>query len=142
MRSLLQKSNYDNLYLDILKIGRERSTSGLSFNSLKCILTAKGYDMENDCIDMAVKQWFFDSFHHKNEKSKVLKSVNHLEKHLDCNFIMKGESCLQLIEHETAKRNLRIALVAAFIAIASLIYGVFSDNPATYQGWRGFFFIV
>ncbi len=124
--------NYDNLYLDILTIGRETVQNGISYNELKQKLGDKGYDFSNDCIELAVKQWFFDSFHHRDEDDNPITCVHQIEEHLDCSFILKGESCLMLIDHRKAKRNLGVAwlsFAAALLSIAySLVHDFYSDR--------------
>lgn len=111
---------YDKLYLDILKIGSSKLDSGLSYNDLKSELEKKGYDFENDCIELAVKQWFYDCFHHYADKDEI-KSVYDIDKHLDCNWILKGSSCLAMVEHKTSKYNLDIARIALLVAFIALI---------------------
>ncbi len=51
--------NYDRLYLDILSTGMSRLATGLNYNDLKKLLEKKGYDFNNDCIEIATKQWFY-----------------------------------------------------------------------------------
>jgi hypothetical protein len=118
---------YDNLYIDILKIGRRTVGTGVSYETLKQKLESKGYDFNNDCIELAVKQWFFDCFHHRGEDNKPLTDINQLEKHLHCNFILKGETCIMLVEHEKSKRNIAIAWLSFTVALLTITYTLIHD---------------
>lgn len=121
---------YDNLYIEILKIGRTNVTDGLSYNKLKSELESKGYDFENDCIELAVKRWFFDSFHHiLSDHHNV--DFSDFEEHSHCNFIMTGDACLKLIAFETSENNInlmkwsvKLALLASILALVSLVVSI------------------
>ncbi len=117
---------YKKLYTDILKIGVEKLNTGLSYSVLIEELKKKGYNFDNDCIEIAVKQWFFDCFHHKTATDKI-ETLHDIDNHLYCNWILKGESCLVLIEHNTSKRNLKIAMIAIIISIVSLLFQLRSE---------------
>lgn len=121
------KKNYDSLYLDILRIGRSKVSEGLSYNVLKELLQSKGYDFENDCIELAVKQWFIDSFTHYDQDLEPFQELKDLDEHLNCNFILKGESALTILEYETSKRNIKIAFYSLTVAMLSLIYPIYHD---------------
>jgi len=123
-------ASYDDLYIDILKIGRQNVTTGLSYNTLKTQLVKKGYDFSNDCIELAVKQWFYDSFHHKGENFEAITTLE-LDKHLDCNFIMKGDACLKLTGYETSKRNVKLMIASVVIAVVAILISLFSSNITT-----------
>jgi len=112
--------SYKKLYIDILKIGVEKLDTGISYCTLKEELEAKGYNLKNNCIEIAVKQWFFDCFHHKTSTDEI-KDLNDIDEHLHCNWVLKGESCLTLTEHNTSKRNLYIAVIAIIISTISLL---------------------
>lgn len=116
-------NRYDNLYIDILKIGQNKVTEGLSFNTLRQELTCKKYDLDNDCIELATKQWFFDCFHHRDSDTEPV-NYEQLNDHLDCNFILKGDYAIKIVEHETAKRNLQIAWAALIIAFLAFIISI------------------
>ncbi|MFM1876905.1 MAG: hypothetical protein RL266_2642 [Bacteroidota bacterium] len=132
---MAQSDKYDSLYLDILKIGMSCLGTGLSYELLRSELVKKGYDFSNDCIELAVKQWFIDCFHHyvedEEEKSVVINSIDDLDEHLDCNFILKGNICLSYVEHRTSQNNLKLTYAAIGIAILSLICQVFPINNET-----------
>ena len=98
----IKKNN--SLYIKILRIGQTLIDTGVSYNSLKKLLEKEGYNFENSCIELAVKQWFYDSFHHKGKDGKLI-SLEDLDNHLDCNFILKGDSGLKLADHDTSKMN-------------------------------------
>jgi hypothetical protein len=121
------KKKYDNLYLDIIKIGRDKVGEGLSYNKLKSLLEKKGYDFGNDCIELAVKQWFINSFHHRGEDNKPITELKDLENHPDCNFILKGESSLLLITHQKSKNALMISLCAIFLSFSAFMYKLYDD---------------
>lgn len=108
-----QQPKYKKLYLDILMIGQNSVNTGLSFNDLKCKLEQKGYDFKNDCIELAVKQWFYDSFHHRGADDNEYKTIEDLDNHLDCNFILKGESCLKLISYRASWFSMMTARFAS-----------------------------
>jgi hypothetical protein len=122
-----KSKKYDNLYLNILEIGQHKVDTGLSYNDLKNELEKLGYDFENDCVELAVKQWFYDSFCHRTIDDNPYTEFDHLENHLDCNFIMKGDSCLRLIEHKTAKLSSRAGWFSLIVSIIAILYSVFHD---------------
>ena len=113
----IKKNN--SLYVKILRMGQTFIDTGISYNSLKSLLEKDGYDFSNNCIEIAVKQWFFDSFHHKGVDGKLV-SIEDLENHLNCNFILKGDAGLKLADHDTSKMNLNIARKAMIISIIVL----------------------
>jgi hypothetical protein len=124
-----RKKSYNTLYIDILKIGKKRVEDGLSYNILKRKLREKGYNLdgENNCIELAAKEWFFDSFHHRGDDLSPV-DVEHFEGHHNCNFVMKGDACLKLIEYKSSRRNIFIACIAAFIAALAFIYVIYHDR--------------
>lgn len=118
-------SLYDNLYIEILQIGRANVEGGLSYKDLKIELENKGYDFENDCIELAVKRWFFDSFHHIiNEHGSI--SYENFEEHTSCNFIMTGDSCLKLVAFETSGNNINLMKWSVGLAITAVILSMLS----------------
>lgn len=114
------KKNYKKLYLHILEIGVEQLDTGLTYEELKCLLEKKGYNFSNNCIEIAVKQWFFDCFHHKTSNDAI-DNIDDIDDHLECSWILKGESCLILTEYKASSRNLNIAIIAIIISVVSLI---------------------
>src|SRR6266496_2104360 len=134
---MAKKSSYKKLYLAILKIGQEKVHEGLSYNHLKEILIKRGYPFDNDCIELSVKQWFYDSFHHIGADDNPYITIRDLENHLDCNFILKGESCLKLIGYQTSKNSWRngiIAIIISFLAIAYTIWHNQFDITSSQKG--------
>ena len=122
----IRKRNYNNLYINILKIGVSQLDQGLSYTLLKEKLEKKGYDFSNDCIELAVKQWFINCFQHYMGPEDIaemgeIKTVDDLERHLYCNFVLEGKACLTYVEHRKSKRNLILAYVAIVIAVLSLL---------------------
>ena len=114
--------SYDNLYIDILKTGRKNVKTGLSYNELKTELS-EDYDFDCNCIELAVKQWFYDSFHHKGEEGQKI-TINQLDDHLDCQFVMNGDACLKLISFETSENNISLMKKSvnwAFLAVATTL---------------------
>jgi hypothetical protein len=118
--------NYDHLYLNILKIGQSKTETGLSYDVLKEELTKMGYDFENDCIELAVKQWFYDSFHHFacNEKYD---SWEDLDNHADCNCILKGESCLMLLDYRNSNNSNRAAWIALGLGVLAVLLTIYQS---------------
>ena len=131
---MAQKKSYKKLYLTILRIGQDKVHEGVSFNELKAELIKRGYDFDNDCIGLSVKQWFYESFHHTGADDNPYSSVQDLDNHLDCSFILKGESCLKLLGYETSKNSWRngiIAITLSLLAISIAIYINFFKAPTT-----------
>jgi len=123
--NMVKKKSYKKLYLTILRIGQDKVHEGVSYNQLKAELVKKGYDFDNDCIELSVKQWFYESFHHTGADNNPYSSVEDLNKHLDCSFILKGESCLKLLGYETSRNSWRngiIAITLSLFAISIAIY--------------------
>jgi len=132
----IRKNN--SLYVKILRIGLTFIDTGISYNGLKSLLEREGYDFNNNCIELAVKQWFYDSFHHKGKDGKLV-SLEDLDNHLDCGFILKGDSGLLLADHDASKMNLAVARKAMIISIIALMASIlipindklFSDKGET-----------
>lgn len=120
-----------DLYLKILRIGQTVIDLGLSYNLLKRQLEESGYDFSNSCIEVAVKQWFFDSFHHKGQDGKLIE-VEDLDEHLDCRFVLKGDAALKLADYETARTNLKIAKKAMTISILAMFVSIFQEPIGHY----------
>ncbi|MCK8143400.1 hypothetical protein MW871_16025 [Flavobacterium sp. I-SCBP12n] len=120
------------IYAKILRIGQTFIDTGVSYNKVKTLLENDGYDFENSCIEIAVKQWFFDSFHHKGEDGKKVE-LEDLDNHLDCNFILKGDAGLTLADYDTSKMNLNIARKAMIISIIALIASIITPYLSTDQ---------
>jgi len=118
---------YDKLYLNILRIGQSRVDTGLSYNELREELINRGYDFKNDCIELAVKQWFYDSFYHRGQEDNPYTSVVDLEKHLDCSFILKGDSCLRLIEYDKAHKSNLAGWISLILSVLAIFYSIFHD---------------
>jgi len=131
---MAKPKSYKKLYLRILRIGVNRVHEGVTYNELKAELVKQGYDFENDCIELSVKQWFYDSFNHTGADDNPYTSVKDLENHLDCSFILKGESCLKLLSYETSRNSWRngiAAITLSLIAVSVAIYINFWRSPAT-----------
>ena len=121
MKHLFNKpKTYDKLYLRILQIGQSKLGEGLSYNDLTDILEKDGYDFSNDCIELAVKHWFYESFFHVGGDDNPYLCFTDLENHKDCGFVLKGEHCLVLLEHNTSNRNINIAWIAIVLTFIGL----------------------
>jgi hypothetical protein len=120
-------TKYDELYLNILRIGQSRVDTGLSYDNLRIELIKQGYDFENDCIELAVKQWFYDSFYHRGKEDNPYNCVEDLEKHLDCSFILKGDSCLRLIEYDKAHKSNLAGWISLILSLLAIFYSIFHD---------------
>ena len=119
-----KKKNYADLYLDILKIGVDKAEIGLTFEELLDELYYKGYDTENDCIILAVKQWFYESFHHRGVEDNPYNSYEDLDRHKDCSFILNGDSCLRLIEYDKTKNSTNAGWFSLVISVLSILFTV------------------
>lgn len=119
---------YDDLYLDILQIGRERMLEGLSFNNLKELLKEKGYKVDNDCIEKAIIHCFLHSYSHydNDEYEMVNNDLTEFEKHKNCNFILTGVSCLALMNYKNAQSSLTCTKWATIIAVISFLISLIS----------------
>jgi len=121
------QKTYKTLYLAMLEVGQEKVQDGVSYNEIKALLSKERYDFENDCVELAVKQWFYDSFHHRGADDNPLLDVRDLDRHLDCKFILKGESCLKLLSYQTSRNSVRVGVIAALIsmmAVGLTIWGI------------------
>jgi hypothetical protein len=113
---------------------------GLSYTTLKLELENKGYDFNNSCVELAVKQWFVDNFNHyphRKENGNIESEIVYideinvndiitLEKHLECNFILSGQACLTLLECKNVKHTLMCTIIAIIIAFIAIIQPLIS----------------
>ncbi len=134
------------IYKRVLEIGSECITCGISFNDLYQRLQDEGFEFdEGGCLKRCLREWFWCSFFHEeahcvNDNTKV--DIKKLDKHLNCNFILKAESCMKLLTFKeaennvktasenalTAKRSNNVALIALAISILGLGYGLYHDK--------------
>ncbi|MCD0467018.1 hypothetical protein [Flavobacterium sp. ENC] len=122
---------YDSLYLDILKIGRANVESGLSFIRLREKLEQEGYDFSNYYIEVAVKTWFYDTFHHALSDHGPIE-YHELDSHLECNFVMKGDACLKLISYNNSSFNNKLTLYSVILAGIALIASIIAIIVSLY----------
>jgi len=122
---------YDSLYLDILKIGRASVVSGLSFVRLRELLEQKGYDLDNYYIEVAVKTWYYDTFHHALSDHVPI-TYPELDNHLECNFVMKGDACLKLVSFNNSSRNNKLTLYSVILAGIALIASIIAIIVSLY----------
>jgi|SRR5690554_6879589 len=95
-----------NIYKRVLEIGSECLECGISFNDLKKRLKDENFDVENECLNRCLREWFFSSFFHEETVcSKGTSSIKDLDKHQNCNFILKSETCLRILSYEEADRS-------------------------------------
>lgn len=109
--------NFDDLYLTILEIGQSRVERGITYNELVDELKRRKYDISSGCTELAVKNWFFNAFFHKADEECPLVKLSDLDTHLECDFILKGETSLQLLEHQNIKASVKLAKGAIVIAV-------------------------
>lgn len=96
----------ENIYKRVLKIGSECLECGISFNDLKQRLKDEDFDVENECLNRCLREWFFNSFFHEETIcSHGNSSIKDLDKHLTCNFILKAETCLRILSYEEADKS-------------------------------------
>ncbi len=74
-----------------------------------------------DCIEIAVRQWFYDSFHHEGADDNPYNEPDDLLNHADCNFVLKGEACLKLISYDNTIRSQRVAYIALIISLGMFL---------------------
>lgn len=142
-----QEQVRDNLYLKILEIGRDNLEMGLSFNELIDYLKKDGFIL-NECWERTLREWFYTSFFHEEAHcskygTNPYTDVTSLNEHLGCNFILKGESCMRLLQYYQVKSADKSsadaktqALTARNIAVAALIVSALFGFPdaLTYVG--------
>jgi len=94
-----------NIYQRVLAIGSECLECGISFNRLKQRLKEEGFDVDNECLNRCLREWFYNSFFHEEAKcNKGEYKIEELDKHLTCNFILKAETCLRILSYEEAEK--------------------------------------
>jgi hypothetical protein len=99
----------ENIYRRVLEIGSECLTCGISFKQLKERLTDEGYDLENDCLERCLREWFFNSFFHEEMVcSHGTSSIHNLDDHYDCNFILKSDTCLKILSYQESEKSNRL----------------------------------
>ncbi len=121
---------YADLYLRILQIGKERLQSGITYNELYNQLKQEDFDCGNDCIDLAVKHWFVESFFHVSNDIEIYTGINNIDQHKDCHFVLRGEHSLTLLDHQKSKNNLKIACIAVAIAFIGVVASIVQTEIA------------
>lgn len=95
-----------NIYKRVLEIGSECLECGISFTDLKQRLKDEGFDVDNECLNRCLREWFFNSFFHEETIcTHGNSSIKDLDKHLTCNFILKAETCLRILSYEEAEKS-------------------------------------
>jgi hypothetical protein len=95
-----------NIYKRVLEIGSECLECGISFNELKERLKKEEFEIENECLDRCLREWFFNSFFHEEMVCKHGNMTIHtLKDHYSCNFILKAETCLRILSYEEAEKS-------------------------------------
>lgn len=97
-------------YFRVLKIGSECLECGISFNQLKKRLEEEGYSFDG-CLENCLREWFYMSFFHEEAHCKQggHTNVSELNRHLDCNFVLKAESCMKLLTFIESENNAKAA---------------------------------
>lgn len=111
------RTDYQELYLTILQIGQSKVNHGMTYNDLINELGFRGFNINNGCLKQAVKHWFYDAYFHITSKGEKC-TLDELEDHSECTFILKGESSLLLLEHDKINKTIRLAWMAILTAIA------------------------
>ena len=117
--------NFDSLYLTMLEIGQSKVETGITYHELIFELQKRGYNIQSGCIELAIKHWFFNAFFHKADKDCPLTTLEDLDTHLGCDFILKGETSLLLLEHQNTKRTLNLARNAIYVGVIAAIITFF-----------------
>ena len=95
-----------NIYKRVLEIGSECLECGISFNDLKQQLKDEGFDVDNECLNRCLREWFFSSFFHEETVcNHGYSSIKDLDNHLGCNFVLKAETCLRILSYEEAEKS-------------------------------------
>lgn len=95
-----------NIYKRVLEIGSECLECGISFTDLKQRLKDEDFDVDNECLNRCLREWFFNSFFHEETVcTHGNSSIKDLDKHLGCNFILKAETCLRILSYEEAEKS-------------------------------------
>jgi hypothetical protein len=108
----------DKLFLRILQIGRDNISGGLRFCDLTEQLTKEGYAI-NSCTNRTLREWFYTSFFHEEAhcdkgNPNSYNDVSKLDEHRCCHFILKGDSCMKLLQYEESENsNKQIELLQA-----------------------------
>lgn len=97
----------DKLFLRILQIGRDNISGGLRFCDLTDQLTKEGYTI-NSCTNRTLREWFYTSFFHEEAhcdkgNPNSYNDVSKLDEHRCCHFILKGDSCMKLLQYEESE---------------------------------------
>lgn len=126
------RTDYQELYLTILKIGQSKVNHGMTYRDLINELAIRGYNIDNGCLQQAVKKWFHEAYFHITVQGKTC-NFDELDEHSDCTFILKGESGLLLLEHEKINKTISLARwaigVAIVIGIVTVIASYVVANP-------------
>lgn len=95
-----------NIYKRVLEIGSECLECGISFTDLKQRLKNENFNVDNECLNRCLREWFFNSFFHEETVcSNGNSSIKDLDKHLTCNFILKAETCLRILNYEESEKS-------------------------------------
>lgn len=125
------------LYRRVLEIGSECITCGISFNSLYTDLVNENFDLENGCLKRCLREWFWNSFFHEEVhcNSGTYDKLSDLDKHANCKFVLRSESCMKLLtfrdtetNYKSIKLSNRTALIGLLVAILTLCYSLWKDN--------------
>lgn len=96
----------DKLFLRILQIGRDNIQNGIRFSDLLNQLKSEGFTI-NNCTNRTLREWFYTSFFHEEahcakDSPGSYTDVTKLDEHQKCSFILKGDSCMKLLQYEVS----------------------------------------
>jgi hypothetical protein len=146
------KPNPELIYKRVLEIGSDCITCGISFNELYHKLKYhENFNFDkNGCLERCLREWFWTSFFHEEahcENKDSKDDITKLNKHLDCKFILRAESCMKLLTFKESEQNertakatekstnnaLKIARISNFIAILGFIISILGFGYTYYK---------
>ena len=128
MGNLFRKQRtYKDLYFRILQIGQSRLLTGISYNTLYKQLKDEGFDCENNCVDIAIRHCFVDSFFHITN-DKEFTGIENLNEHQDCDFVLRNTQSFMLLEHQRSRNTLWIAWIALGLTMIGIAFTATQTN--------------
>lgn len=93
-----------------MQIGRDNISGGIKYCDLYNQLKKEGYEI-NSCVNRTLREWFYTSFFHEEAHCDIesgiapYTNVKNLDDHKCCSFILKGDSCLKLLQYEEFEKT-------------------------------------